>query len=242
MHIYKKPVALVTGGAKGLGRSISLYLAKKGYLVVINYLNSEKEANETLDQVKKFSSESISICADVTDEKQVSKMFETIDREFGRLDVLINNVGNFIYKPIPQTSVSEFNEVISNNLSSVFICSKYAIELMKKNKFGRIISFGSCGADRMLVRKFTTPYYISKTGVLLLTKALSSEVAPFGITVNAISPGILESSVIKHKSPSGRDAKFDDIINAVDFLLKAESDYVNGANIEVAGGLVFGRE
>lgn len=242
MRIYKKPIALITGSAKGLGKAISLHLAKNGYIVVLNYLNSSTDANETLNNLRKFSPESISICADVTDEKQVSKMFDQIFSEFGRIDVLINNVGNFIYKPIPQTSVSEFNDVISNNLSSVFICSKYAIEIMKKNKFGRIISFGSCGADRMLVRKFTTPYYIAKTGVLLLTKALSAEVAQFGITVNSISPGILESSVVKHKTPSGRDAKFVDIINAVDFLLKKESDYINGANIEVAGGLVFGRE
>lgn len=240
MRTYKKPIALVTGGAKGLGKSISIHLAKNGYVVVLNYLKSSSDAKETLIQIRKFSPESISICADVTNEKQVSKMFEKIDLAFGRLDVLVNNVGNFIYKPIIQTSASEFSDVIENNLESVFLCSKYAIQIMKKNNFGRIISFGSCGADRMLVRKFTTPYYIAKTGILLLTKALSAEIAQFGITANAISPGILESSVVKHKAPIGRDATFSDIINAIDFLIKKESEYVNGANIEVAGGLVFG--
>lgn len=238
--MQEKKVILITGATKGLGRAIAIHFAKKDYSVVINYHSNETEAKKVLDEVHKFSKNSIVVQADVTSEKDVSKMFDQITRKFGRFDVLINNVGNFIYKPLAETSPDEFGSVINNNLQSVFLCSKYALPIMRKNNFGRVISFGSAGADRMLVRKFTTPYYIAKTGILLMTKAFAMEEAKNGITFNAISPGILESSVVKHQTPIGRDAKFDDIINAIDFLIKSESEYVNGANLEVAGGLVLG--
>ncbi len=242
MHTYKNKVALISGSIRGLGFATALHLAKCGYVVILNSRAESVQAQAVISEIKKHSPKSMLLFGDVVNEAEVSKLFSEIEKGFGRLDVLINNVGNFIYKPLSETSPSEFSDVIQNNLQSAFLCSKYALPLMRQNHFGRIISFGSCGCDRMLVRKFTTPYYIAKTGILLMTKAFAMEEAKNGITFNTISPGILESSVVKHPTPIGREAKFEDIINAIDFLLKEESQYVNGANIKVAGGLVLGSD
>ena len=107
---------------------------------------------------------------------------------------------------------------------------------MKKKGWGRIINFGCVAGDSITVRKNTTPYYIAKTGIIMLTKTFAYEYAKYNITVNSVSPGILKTSIVKARTPKGRYADFPDIINAINFLLKEESDYVNGANIEVAGG------
>ena len=107
---------------------------------------------------------------------------------------------------------------------------------MKKKKWGRIINFGCVAADSLTVRKNTTPYYIAKTGVIMLTKVLAYEYAKFAITVNSVSPGILKTSVAKPPTPSGGYAQFEDIENAINFILSPASGYLNGANIEVAGG------
>ena len=107
---------------------------------------------------------------------------------------------------------------------------------MKKKKWGRIINFGCAAADSITIRERTTPYYIAKTGVIMLTKVLAYEYAHYGITVNSVSPGILKTSITKPPTPSGKYAQFEDILNAVNFLLKTESNYINGANIEIAGG------
>ncbi len=241
MHLRNK-VALVTGSAKGLGRATALALAKEGCIAVVNYLSSKKDTENTISEIRKFSPKSFSIRADVTKEKEAKEMIGKIHRAFGRLDILVNNVGNFIYKPLSEVSVREWEDVISNNLHSAFYCSKYALPAMRKNRYGRIINLGCAGCDRLTIRKYTTPYYIAKTGVWMLTKALALEEAKHGITANLISPGILESSIVKHPVPGGRLAKFSDIVNAVLFILDEKSDYINGANIEVSGGLVIGSE
>lgn len=242
MHHLKNKVALVTGSARGLGKAVALALAKEGCIVVVNYLASKKEAAQTINEIKALSPKSFSIQSDVTKEDDIKNMFKKIYLKAGKVDILVNNVGNFIYKAISDTSIKEWESVIANNLHSVFCCSKYALPLMRKNKYGRIINLGCAGCDRITIRKFTTPYYIAKTGVLMLTKGIAMEEAKHGITVNVISPGIMESSIVKHNVPAGRLAKFDDIVNAILFVLAEESDYINGANIEVSGGWAIGSD
>lgn len=228
-------IALVTGSAKNLGRAISINLAKQGVKVVIHYQNSEKEARQTLKEIKKYS-EGIMVKADLTDEKEVINLFKTVKEELGTVDILVNTIGNFIFEPITTTAFTKFKDIIASNLYSAFLCCQEALPHMQKKKWGRIINFGCVGADNLTIREKTTPYYIAKTGVIMLTKVLAYEYAKYGITVNSISPGILQTSVAKPKTPSGKFAQFEDIINAVNFLLKDDSSYINGANIEVAGG------
>lgn len=228
-------VALVTGAANNLGRAIAVHLAKQNIKVAVHYHTSKRDAQKTLSEVIKYSS-GLTVQTDLKDPEEVSSMVRTIELELGSIDILINLVGNFIYQPITQTSFDEFRDVLESNLYSTFLTCQHLLPQMKKGKWGRVINFGCVGADSVTVRKKTTPYYIAKTGVIMLTKVLAYEYAKYGITINSVSPGILETSIAKPSTPTGIYAQIKDILNAIDFLLKEESGYINGANLEVAGG------
>ncbi len=235
MNHLKGKIALVTGAAKNLGRAIAVELAKQDAQVAIHYHTSKKEAEITLKEVQKYT-DGIIVQADITSPQEVATMIKTIEVKLDPVDILINLVGNFIFEPITSTSFEEFQDVIASNLYSTFLCSQAVIPNMKKERWGRIINFGCAAAESLTIRKNTTPYYIAKTGVLMLTKVLAHEYAKYGITINSISPGILETSIAKPKTPTGKYAQFIDIINVINFILKEESSYINGANIEVSGG------
>lgn len=235
MNNLKGKIALVTGSAKNLGRSIAIDLAKQGANVAIHYQTSEKEAKQTLKEVQKYST-GMTVRANIIDQQEVVTMFRNIRTKMGEIDILINLVGNFIFKPITSTTFEKFRDVIESNLYSAFLCSKAVFPNMKKQRWGRIINFCSAGTESLTIRKNTTPYYIAKTGVLMLTKVMAYEYAKYGITINSISPGILETSITKPKTPTGKYAQFTDILNVINFIIKVESSYINGANIEVAGG------
>lgn len=227
--------ALVTGSAKNLGRYLALSLAKQNINVAIHHHHSKKEAIKTLKEISKYSAAML-VQADLKVQNEVSSAVLEIEKKFKTVDILINLVGNFIYEPITKTSFEKFKDVIESNLYSTFLTSQSVLPLMIKNEWGRIINFGCVAADTITVRKNTTPYYLAKTGVIMLTRVLAYEYAKYGITVNSISPGILKTSIIKQKMPAGKFTQFADIANAVNFLIKDGSQYVNGANLEVAGG------
>ena len=227
-------IALVTGSAKNLGKAIALDLAKQGFTVALAYLNSQKEAKQTLKKINRISRGEI-FRADLKDNRQVKNLIKQINLKLGSVDILINLIGNFIYTPINKTSFDKFKDVIESNLYSTFLCCQAVLPQMQKRKYGRIINFGCVGAESLTVRKNTTPYYIAKSGVIMLTKVLAYEYAKYNITVNSVSPGILNTSVVKTKTPTNRFTDFSDIQNAINFLLKEDSAYINGANIEVSG-------
>ncbi|HIK00997.1 TPA: SDR family oxidoreductase [archaeon] len=233
-------VAVITGSNRGLGRAVAIELAKRGAILVLNYRKSKKAADKAFAEIKRHSPKSILIKANVSSEKDVKRMFSYVFKRFHRVDILINNVGNFLFKKISQHSHSEFRGVIESNLYGTFLCSKSVLEKMRARKYGKIINIGCAGCDRITIREHTTPYYIAKTGVYMLTKAMAAEEAKYKININMVSPGILETSIVKQKVPAGRLASHKDIINAILFLLNENSSYINGANIEVAGGWVPG--
>lgn len=234
MSNLKNKTALITGGAKNLGRAICIDLAKQGATVIVHYHTSKKEAKDTLKEIKKYSDGQI-IKADITNPKEVSSMFQKIKK----VDILINLVGNFIFEPITKTSFEKFRDIIESNLYSTFLCSQKVLPYMKKKRWGRIINFGCAAADAITIRKNTTPYYIAKTAVIMLTKVLAYEYAKYGITINSISPGIMPTSVTKPKSQFAQSTQlvqFSDITHAINLLLKEDSSAINGANIEISGG------
>ncbi len=236
----KGKVAVITGSNRGLGRAVAIELAKRGATIVLNYRKNKVGAEKVLAEVKKYSPKSILIEADVTNEKQVQKMFSEVLKKFGRIDILMNNVGNFCFCKFSELSNADFKDVIESNIYGTLFCSRAALEIMRKQKSGNIINVGCASCDRITIREKTTPYYLAKTGVYMLTKVMAMEEAKNGIRINMVSPGILETSITKEKVPMGRDATFQDIINAILFLLDKKSNYLNGANIEVAGGWVPG--
>lgn len=234
-------VVVVTGSAKGLGAEIARFLATDKYTVVIQYRKSADEANKVLSEIKKKSSESISVCADVTDEIQVDDLVAQIIKKFGRIDLLVNNVGNFIFKPFGDTTNEEFKDMIESNIYSTLFTSRAVLPFMREQKSGLIVNIGVVGAERLIIRENSAPYFLGKTGVYVLTKVMAAEEAKHGIRINMISPASLKADIFKLSDfPSGRAATSQDVINALKFLISDENSYINGANIEVSGGFVPG--
>ena len=235
----KGRIALVTGSAKNLGKAIALRLAQEGATLILHFNTSEKEARDTLNEVRRFSPKSIMVQADIMNHEEMDQMMDTISDKFHRLDILVNAVGDFIWKNIAETTDKELDHIVRNNLVTAYSMMTRCLPLMRKNKWGRIISFGSAGCDRIIVREKTTPYYIGKTGLYMASKALAASQAKYGITINMISPGILETSVARPDRkimPMRRYTSYDDIINALLFLVSDNSVNITGANIEVSGG------
>ena len=234
-------VAVITGAAKGLGRDIALFLAGEGYTIVVHYKESRKEALSTLKKIIKNSPQSIVARGDSKNEKEVSKMFGNILKKFGRVDLLVNNVGNFVYKKLKDTTNREFRDVIESNIYYTLFCSRAVLPNMRKSKTGHIINLGAAGAERFILRERVVPYFMAKNAVYILTKAMAAEEAKYGIHINMVSPASMKIDIFKKSDfPMGREAKYSDVISAIKFLLSEDAYYINGANIEVSGGFIAG--
>jgi NAD(P)-dependent dehydrogenase (short-subunit alcohol dehydrogenase family) len=235
---------LVTGSSQGLGKGLAVGLAATGANIVINYVHNNKAAQTTVENIKKINKNVISCPADVTGPKSVLTMFEKINSTFGPVDILINNVGDFLQKPLCDTSTENWDQIIQSNLYSVFYCCKAAVPAMKKKRWGRIINIGLVNANRNQAFKLVAPYAIAKSGVLTLSKSLAVEVARFGITVNVVSPGLMDNgslSTLKKtglakKVPMKRLGDSDDLLAIAKFLLSEKAAYITGADIAVSGG------
>lgn len=234
-------VAVVTGAAKGLGKVFADFLANQGYVVVVHYNKSKKEAQETLGEIQRKSSGSIKISADLKDEIQVRVMFSKILKKFGRIDLLINNVGNFLYREFSKTTNAQFRDVIESNLYSTLFCSREALKYMRIEKNGQIINTGCVGAERITITRNSTPYFMAKTNIYILTKIMAHDEAKYGIKVNMISPASLAEDIFDSRQfPMRRKASYADVLKVLKFLISKDAYYINGANIEVAGGFVPG--
>ncbi len=236
MYLTNK-VALITGSAKRTGKTIALEIAKAGADVWIHYRSSKEEAEETLKQVKSLGATGDIIQGDISSALGATHIIEQI----GKIDVLVNNVGNFLVKDISEISPAEWDEQLLGTVSSTFYMCHAALPQMVKQKFGRIVNIGDAGAELIKAWKDTTPYMIGKTGVVILTKSLAMRYAAEGITINCVSPGMLDNSIVKPPNgaediPAKRYGTPIDIANAVNFLLQPNSSYITGENIVVSGG------
>lgn len=234
-------VAVVTGSAKGLGRAIAIALAQKRFTLAVHYRKSKEEATKVLATVRKSSPKSIMVFGDLTDEDQVKTCFSKIFKEFGKVDLLVNNVGNFIYKKFLQTTNEEFGDIIESNIYTTLFATRAVLPMMRKQKSGQIINIGAVGAERIQILENSTPYFLAKAGLYVLTKIMANEEASHGIRINMISPGSLATDIFKPSDfPMGRSASYQDVINVIKFLISEDAYYINGANIEVAGGFIPG--
>ncbi len=220
----------ITGSVKGLGKEIAKHFAGKNYNVVIHYNKSKDLAEKFYSELKKINDNILLVHGDVTNQENVRDIFNIITSKFGKLDILINHVVNFVYKNLNDTDFNDFKNVIESNLYSVFLCSKEVLRIMNKN--GSIINIGCASCERVLITKHTTPYYIAKNGVYTLTKLMAKELP---IRVNMVSPGILGNSVIDIGSKK-ETCNYEDVINAIEFLLSDKALNINGTNIEVSKG------
>jgi len=231
-----RPLALVTGGAKGLGRHLCLRLAEAGYDVMVNYLSSEAAAQSL---VAELSARSAAWChrADVGRAAEVEGLFAAADATGRRLALVINNVG--IYDPVPLRRIdgAAWERTIAVNLNGAFHVCRAALARMGRG--GQIVSIGVAGNQLSRAEGFATDYYVSKAALLQLTRSLAAEYAPDGVRLHMVSPGQLVNSIgevggASGHVPLGRDGKFEDVWKAISYLV--EADYVTGANIEVSGG------
>ncbi len=234
---------LITGSSKGLGQKTALGLASPDTTIIINYHTDHIAAKETVDQIKSLGGHAIAIQADVSQEADVNNLFRQIKQKTGSVNILINNVGDFVFKPFDDTSFQEWQDMFSSNLNSCFLCCKAALPGMRQNKWGRIINIGLANAG---VKAFqnVVPYSIAKTGVHILTKSLAKQEAPNGITVNVIAPGLMDNGRLSEEQlqmqastvPMGRSGTAEDVLGAVQYLISDNAQYVTGTELVISGG------
>jgi 3-oxoacyl-[acyl-carrier protein] reductase len=231
------PSALVTGSAKGIGKAVLLSLAQNGYDVAVHYRSSLPEAKAVADEAASFGVITTVLQADVTKPDEAKNLVQQTHDAFGRLDVLVNNVGNYHKGPLSELTNEHWHEMLNSNLNAVFYTCQAATPLMQQNG-GRIVNLGYAGAENLIARPRTVAYVIAKTGVILYSKALAKSEAANNITVNVVSPGVIENSVSQpiEDIPMKRTGTLDELVSAVMYFLSPEARYVTGTNLQVAGG------
>ncbi|WP_391560179.1 3-oxoacyl-[acyl-carrier-protein] reductase [Robertmurraya sp.] len=241
-------VALVTGASRGIGRDIAIELAKAGANVAVNYAGSEARANEVVQEIQSLGREAFAVQCDVANGESVAEMVkQTIDR-WGSLDILVNNAGITRDNLIMRMKEDEWDDVINTNLKGVFLCTKAVTRQMMKQKSGRIINISSVVGESGNAGQAN--YVAAKAGVIGLTKTTAKELAPRGITVNAVAPGFITTDMTDKLTDEIKEgmlkmiplAKFGepkDIANAVTFLASDDSRYITGQTIHVNGGMVM---
>lgn len=238
--------ALVTGASRGIGRSIALQLAEEGYNVAVNYAGNKDKAEAVVAEIKDKGVEAFAIQADVANPDEVKDMIQEVVKQFGSLDVLVNNAGITRDNLLMRMKEQEWDDVINTNLKGVFNCIQKATRQMMKQRSGAIINLSS------VVGAVGNPgqanYVATKAGVIGLTKTAARELASRNITVNAVAPGFIVSDMtdalnddlkdqMKSQIPLGRFGEDTDIANAVAFLASDKAKYITGQTIHVNGGM-----
>jgi NAD(P)-dependent dehydrogenase (short-subunit alcohol dehydrogenase family) len=230
-------VALVTGSAKGVGRELLLALAADGADVAVHYRTSDDAATTVAERARERGVAATVVQGDVTDPEDVEDLFGAVESELGHVDVLVNNVGAFAPRHWSEIDYDTWRTVIETNLDATYLCARRALPAMREADYGRIVNVGYASSEKGLVSPKNFPYFAAKAGVLMFTRMLAADTQDDGVTVNAVSPYVVENSdEFPAELPRDRPASFDDIAQAVRFFLEADSDYLSGQNVEVSGG------
>lgn len=243
-------VAIVTGGNKGIGKGICLRLAKEGANVII-VARDEVVAKNTIKEIKNISeADCLFIKTDVSKKSDVQNMVYEAIKRFKKVDFLINNAAIVINCPFLELTEEIWNKTLDINLKGYFLCAQaVANEMVKSKNRGKIVNITSVQGATVWTSVFHAPYEVSKAGIIMLTKQLACELAPYNINVNAVGPGPTDTEILepwtknpeKLKSitkniPLGRIAKPSDVAGAVAYLLSSDADYLTGITIFVDGG------
>ena len=230
--------ALVTGSARGIGRALVLELARLGYDVAVHYRGSRDAAEEVAAEARERGVEAVTLRADVTVRHEAEALVDAAAAALGGLRVLVNNVGNYHYGPLDELDPDTWLAMFDSNLHAAFYTCRRAVPLLRAGGGGRIVNLGYAGSEQLTARPGIAPYAIAKTGVILYSKALARVHARDAITVNVISPGVMENSVTQpvREIPAGRPGRLEEVAAALRYLVSDEADYVTGVTLEVAGG------
>jgi 3-oxoacyl-[acyl-carrier protein] reductase len=241
--------AIVTGAGQGIGRAVAKGLAGFGARVVVAEL-VEANGKQTAEEIRAVGGAALAVSTDVSKEASVRNLLEETLREFGRIDILVNNAAIFPASSVAEMTAAEWEQVLRTNLTGTFLCARAVMPILKRQRCGRIINFTSGRA--LQGSKHGAHYAASKGGIIGFTKSLALELAPYGITVNAICPGAIDTPQPKahvaseeefyakaKKIPLGRVGQPEDLVGPVAFLASDWSSYITGQMLLVNGGSIM---
>ncbi|MEK9135058.1 MAG: glucose 1-dehydrogenase [Patescibacteria group bacterium] len=249
MTNLQNKVAIITGARRGMGKADALLLAKAGAKVVVSDI-SKDDCEKVVEEIKKAGGEAMAVQCDVSKKKEVDDMVKQVINKWGKIDILINNAGICQFKSFLEMAEEEWDKTLDINLKGYFLCAQAAAKEMAKNKSGVIVNIASIAMGQQGVGMPGIVHYCaSKGGIAAMTEALAVELAPFGIRVNAIAPGIIDTPMVSGagldqkaiegmltRVPLRRMGKAEEIANPVLFLASDDSSYMTGATIVVDGG------
>jgi 3-oxoacyl-[acyl-carrier protein] reductase len=237
------PTALVTGGAKGIGRGVALDLAARKWDVALCYRTSADAAARTVAEIQAHGVRALAVAADVGVPEQAEALFARLGADFALPDALVHCAGPYHRVPVLEETPAGWREMLSGNLDSLFYCARLAAPAMIERRWGRIVAYSMANADRAAAQPGVTAHYIAKVGILVLVRTLARILAPHRITVNAISPGFIDSgsapaaelAAAVKTIPAGRLGTVAEVVRTTAFLLSEAADYLNGANLVLSG-------
>lgn len=238
-------VALVTGGSRGIGKGIAVRLAQEGARVAISYRANKAAAQLALAQLQAMGADCVAVETDVTDSARAEQLVSTVAERFGRLDILVNNVGGFKWGTLAESPLEDWQGVFNSNLSSVVYVSRAALPQMRRGRWGRMINLGAVGAERAFGQAKISAYAAAKAAVVALSRSLALEEAKNGITVNVVNPSSIDEKELTldearrirdARFPIGRPPTVEDVAAAVAFFASEEAEYVTGQVVNVSGG------
>jgi len=244
--INRRPSVLVTGANSGIGKQIASRLARAGYDVAINYKVDAAAAESLAKELADLGGRAIAVYADIADSRETDEMFRSVLGQFGKLDALVNNAGVQVWKPLLEVQDAEWDRVIGSNLRGCFLCTQRAAQHMKEYRSGAIVNIGS-GCNKVPFPNLSS-YTASKGGIEMFTKSAAVELGPFGIRVNCVAPGAIETERTRAELPdfAGSWARLtplrrigtpEDVAAAVEFLLSDRASFISGQTLGVDGGL-----
>ena len=244
----QRRTALVTGSTRGIGRAIAVRLARDGCHVVVNHA-SEPSAGPVLEQIRALGVEAHAVRADLTQAEACRRLVAEATERLGAIDILVNNLGPFLERPIAETTDAEWRGMIDGNLSSAFFCSRAVLPSMRARRSGCIINIGALNAEVSPGMTHDAPAYsVAKAALMTLTRTMARTEGPHGIRVNAVGPGFIETEAYadwndkeqarwRAQIPLGRFGRPEEVAEAVAFLVSDKASYVSGAILPVHGGL-----
>jgi 3-oxoacyl-[acyl-carrier protein] reductase len=235
-------VALVTGASRGIGRAVALALAECGAKIAINFRSRVREAEAVVAAIEARGGEAIAVAADVSVAAAVEAMLSTVAVQLGPVDLLVNNAGVALRRSIDDLSEVDFDQTIATNLKSAFLCTQAVVPGMRERRFGRIVNISSGAARGAGV--VGVHYNASKAGLEGLTRGYAARLAPYGITVNAVAPSLIDTEMMQgtpneavQRIPVGRKGMPEEVAQAV--VMATTNPYMTGQTVQLNGGLHF---
>ena len=242
-------VALVTGASRGIGRSIAIDFAEKGYSVAVNYYQNKEKAEDLVAHlISTYHVQAIAVQCDVSCAEEVTTMIQTIQKSLGQISILVNNAGIANQQLFTDITLAQWDRVMDVDVKGVFLCTQGVAPAMIANKYGRIINISSIWG--MTGASCEVHYSTAKAAVIGFTKALAKELGPSGITVNCVAPGVIDTemngkldqatiALLKEETPVGEIGKCEDIAYTVGFLACPQAGFITGQVISPNGGIVI---